>query len=143
MALKYPESMEECVYFTRRADGAGKTMCWVFKEQCPKCKKAMMGKPVDEKTGGVKIRAKEYKCPNCGHTEEKVAYEEKLTANIAYTCPKCKHVGEIQIPYKRKTVEGVKALVFNCQKCSEKILITKKMKAVKKKGEEDEPDDDD
>ena len=143
MPLKYPESMDECVYFTRRADGAGKSMCWVFKEKCPKCGKALMGKPVDEKTGSVKIRAKEYVCPSCKHSEEKVAYEEKLTANIAYTCPKCKHAGEIQIPFKRKSVDGVKALVFNCQKCSEKIAITKKMKALKKKGSEDDEMDDD
>jgi len=140
MPLKMPESMDECIYFTRRADGAGKSMCWVFKEKCPKCGKALMGKPVDN--GKVKIRAKEYVCPQCGHREEKVAYEEKLTANITYTCPKCKHAGEIQIPFKRKSVDGVKALVFNCQKCSEKIVITKKMKALKKKGEEDAMDDD-
>ncbi len=144
VALKHPESMDECIYFTRRADGAGKTMCWVFKEKCPKCGKALMGKPVDDKTGSVKIRAKEYVCPNCKHTEEKVAYEEKLTANIAYTCPKCKHNGEIQILYKRKTVDGVKALVYNCQKCGEKLLVTKKMKVPKKKGaaEDEAPDDD-
>ena len=140
MALKYPDSMEECIYFTRRVIGAGKAMCWVFKEKCSKCGKALMGKPVEG--GKVKIRAKEYVCPACKHTEEKVTYEEKLTANIAYTCPKCKNQGEIQIPFKRKSVDGVKALVFNCQKCSEKIAITKKMKDLKKKGDEDALDDD-
>jgi predicted RNA-binding Zn-ribbon protein involved in translation (DUF1610 family) len=100
-----------------------------------------MGKPVED--GKVKIRAKEYVCPECGHREEKVAYEEKLTASIAYTCPKCKHAGEIQIPFKRKSVDGTKALVFNCQKCSEKMLITKKMKDPKKKGSDDDAMDDD
>ncbi len=142
MALKFPESTEECIYFTRRADGKSKTMCWVFKEQCKKCKKALMGKPVEG--GKVKIRAKEYVCPECGHSEEKVAHEDTLTANIQYTCT-CGHSGEIQIPFKRKNVDGVKALVFNCDKCKSRILITKKMKDPKKKGkaaEEDAADDD-
>ena len=141
MALKFPESTAECIYFTRRTIDAGKAMCWVFKEKCPKCGKALMGKPVEK--GKVKIRAKEYICPECKHTEEKVAYEEKLTASIAYTCPKCKHLGEIQIPFKRKSVDGVKALVFNCAKCSEKIAVTKKMKDLKKKAAVDDADDDD
>jgi len=47
MALKQPESTEECVYFTRREVDSGKVMCWVFKEKCPECKKELMGKPVD------------------------------------------------------------------------------------------------
>ena len=140
MPLKFPDSMDECLYFTRRADGKEKSVCWVFKEKCPKCKKALMGKPVED--GKVKIRAKEYVCPNCGHAEEKVAYEEQLTANIQYTCGKCSHSGETQVPYKRKTVDGVKALVFSCGKCKERLLITKKMKAPKKKGTVEEADSD-
>lgn len=142
MALKYPESMDECVYFTSRAVDAGYVKCWVFREDCPKCKKAKMGKPRDEKTGAVKIRAKEYICPACNYTVEKAEYEDTLTANIAYTCPHCKAKGETQIPFKRKSFEGVKALVFLCDKCKGKIPITKKMKAVGKKGEEELPDDD-
>ena len=74
MALKQPESMDECVYFTQRAIGAGKAKAWVFKEKCPKCKKVMMGKPVEK--GKVKTRAKEYTCPSCGFTEEKEEHEE-------------------------------------------------------------------
>ncbi|RJQ21191.1 hypothetical protein C4580_03025 [Candidatus Woesearchaeota archaeon] len=143
MALKYPESMDECVYFTSRAVDAGYVKCWVFREDCPKCKKAKMGKPRDEKTGAVKIRAKEYICPACNYTVEKTEYEDTLTANIAYTCPHCKAKGETQIPFKRKSFEGVKALVFLCDKCKGKIPITKKMKAVGKKGEEADMDDDD
>ena len=141
MSLKFPDSMDECVYFTRRADGKAKSVCWVLKEKCSKCKKALMGKPVVD--GKVKIRAKEYVCPNCNHTEEKVAHEEHLTANVQYTCGKCAHAGEIQIQFKRKNVEGVKALVFNCDKCKERILITKKMKDPKKKGRAAEEDADD
>ncbi len=127
--------MDELVYFTNRATDGGKIKAWVFKEQCPKCKKAMMGKPTDKK-GKVLIRAKEYKCPNCGHTVEKKAYEDTLTVNVEYICPHCKHSGEIQIPYKRKKVQGVDSLRFNCQKCSKPIDITKKMKAIGKKSEE-------
>ena len=123
MALKQPESAEECVYFTRRAVDKGRIMCWVFKEKCPKCGKVEMSKPKDEKTGKIKIRAKEYVCPECGHTIEKTEYEDTLTANIEYTCPHCENKGETQIPFKRKTFEGAKALVFQCDKCKGKIPI--------------------
>ncbi len=135
MALKMPESMDECVYFTRRSKP--QVVAWVFREKCPKCKKALMGKPKDA-SGKVKIRAKEYVCPECGHAIEKSAYEDTLTASIQYTCPKCGFSGEHQMPFKRKKIrifdeeEGKEvmadALVFNCQKCNEKIAVTKKMK---------------
>ncbi len=141
MALRQPESMDECVYFTRRAVGKGHVMCWVFREKCPKCGKAEMGKPRGEE-GNVKVRAKEYVCPSCGHTVGKQEYEDTLTANIAYTCPHCGHKGETQIPFKRKTFEGVKALVFQCDKCKGKVPITKKLKDIGKKGEEDVSDED-
>lgn len=127
MPLKQPESMQECVYFTRRSIGNGKVMAWVSKQECPKCKKAMMGKPKDEK-GKVKIRAKEYVCPECGHTVEKKEYEESLTVDIIYTCPHCGFSGEIQIPFKRKNVQGAQTLRFQCEKCNGDIDITKKMK---------------
>ena len=136
--LKEPESVDECVYFTRRTMGEGKAMAWVFKEKCPKCKKAMMGKPKDEKTGGIKIRAKEYVCPECKYTVEKGEYEDTLTVNVKYTCPHCKHDGEIQVPFKRKKVvmfdeetqkkRSVDAIKFQCQKCGKDILVTKKLK---------------
>lgn len=135
MALKMPESMDECVYFTRRIKP--QIVAWVFREQCPKCKKALMGKPTDA-SGKIKIRAKEYVCPACKYTMEKGEYEDTLTANIQYTCPKCNTTGELQIPFKRKKVkifdaeEGKEvtadALAFNCKKCNEKIAVTKKMK---------------
>jgi len=140
MALKQPESMGECVYFTRRSVEKGKIMAWVSKESCPVCKKAMMGKPQDE-AGKVLIRAKEYVCPECGHVVPKEEYEPTLTCSIIYTCPKCGHSGEAQVPYKRKSFQGVKAIVFQCSKCNEKIPITKKMKAIKGKGEEPDMDD--
>ncbi len=127
--------MDECVYYTRRSKP--NVVAWVFRENCPKCKKALMGKPRGA-DGSVKIRAKEYACPACNYTAEKQAYEDTLTANIQYTCPKCNNPGEIQIPFKRKKVKlfdeeegkekAAEALQFQCQKCSEKINVTKKMK---------------
>jgi len=138
MAIKQPESMEECIYFTKRDLDGGNVKAWVFKGKCPKCGKGKMGKPRDSKTGKVKIRAKEYQCPECGYTVEKEKYEGTLTACVDYVCPKCKFKGEIEIPFKRKKVRifdaetqkkvAVDALVFECGKCKEKINVTKKMK---------------
>ncbi len=128
MTLKKAESMEECIYFTRRSIDDGEATAWVLKQACPKCNKSLMGKPKDEKTGKVKIRAKEYVCPECGYTVEKKAYEESLTVSIEYMCPHCKFKGEIQIPFKRKRIKGADTLRFQCQKCGKNIDITKKMK---------------
>lgn len=128
--MQEPMSMDECVYFTRRIIDNGNVMAWVVKEKCPKCGKGIMGKPRDSK-GKVSIRAKEYVCPECGYNVEKQEYEDSLTCNIKYTCPKCGFTGEAQVPYKRKNFQGVKAVVFQCGKCNEKIPITKKMKELK------------
>lgn len=136
MSLKEPESMEELVYFTRRDIGAGKARCWVFKEKCPKCKKAFMGKPVVK--GKVKVRAKEYSCPSCGYAVEKQAYEDSLTANVHYVCPACSFSGYTQVSFKRKRIDGILALQVLCEKCRGKINITKKMKS---KGGLDEDDE--
>ena len=121
--------MQEVIYFTQRAVGSGYVKAWVYKGDCPKCHKAKMGKPKDDKTGKVKIRAKEYLCPACKYTVEKKEYEETLQCEIKYTCPSCKLVGEIQVPYKRKKFEGVDSIIFLCDKCKTKIPITKKMNA--------------
>lgn len=132
MTLTEPTDMEELVYFTNRfLDDKGQIMCWVERKECPKCHKALMGKPIDEKTGKPKTRAKEYVCPECGHTVEKKEYEESLTACAKYTCPHCGKEGEGQIPFKRKKVKGADALVFVCEHCGEKIYVTKKMKEIK------------
>ena len=140
MTLKQPESMEEIIYYTYRAVGEGEAKCWVFKEKCPKCKKGIMGKPRED--GKVKIRAKEYVCPECGFTMEKKEYEETLTANVEYTCPSCKKKGEISAPFKRKNMGGVLTLRVQCQFCNADIDITKKMKEKKgKKGEVIEDDE--
>lgn len=131
MSLKEPESMEELVYFTNRIIDNGKIRAWVFRMECPKCKKGIMGKPVEK--GKVKTRAKEYVCPECGFTEDKLTHESKLTLNIDYVCPSCGKEGQATTEYKRKTFEGVQAYVFECKNCKKKIGITKKMKATKKK----------
>ena len=140
MALRKPESMDECIYFTQRSLGdqqQGFAMVWVFKQNCPKCKKALMGKPKDKK-GKTLIRAKEYTCPSCGYTAEKKAYEETLTASIEYTCPSCMNSSEKEIPFRRKKIEGIDTLRFQCDKCKANIDITKKMK---RKKSEDAADD--
>lgn len=130
MALRQPESMDELVYFTNRSIGNGSARVWVFKQACPKCKKALMGKPV---VGGkVKIRAKEYVCPSCSYTVEKQAFEETLTASAEYTCPSCGSAGETQAPFKRRNIEGIPTLRLQCQKCQANIDVTKKMKEKKK-----------
>lgn len=126
--MREPESMDELIYFTQREIGKGNVKAWVFREVCPKCKKGLMGKPVDAKTGKVKIRAKEYVCPKCGFTIEKKAYEETLMCSVKYTCPECGNKGEAEVPFKRKKFQGMDAIVFQCSKCGAKIPITKKMK---------------
>ncbi len=139
MALQIPDSMDELVYFTNRTFGNGKAMVWVTRQQCQKCKKALMGKPVGN-DGSVKIRAKEYVCPACKYIVEKTAYEEGLTAYSVYTCPFCGFKGEYTGPFKRKKIEGSDMFRFQCGKCHANIDVTKKMKDKKKKGAEDVPD---
>ena len=128
MALKEPESMDEVIYYTNRdLNDGGEVLCWVRKGPCPECGKGLMGKPRDEKTGKVKIRAKEYICPECGHTVEKKEYEETLTAEAKYTCPHCKKQGEATAPFKRKKIQKVETLRMQCQHCGGNIDVTKKM----------------
>src|SRR3989344_2502145 len=116
MALREPESMDECVYFTNRATEKCKVRAWVFREQCPKCGKGLMGKPKDSKTGRAKIRAEEYECPEC----------------------KCNSSDEISAPFqwkkiqrlneetgKKQSIDSIRVL---CSKCNEKIDVTKKMR---------------
>ncbi|MBI2144114.1 hypothetical protein HYU17_03095 [Candidatus Woesearchaeota archaeon] len=144
MPLKQPESMDEIVYFSNRSLGGGKgsVKVWVFKQTCLKCRKEMMGKPRDSK-GKVKTRADEYVCPACGNSVEKKAYEESLTANADYTCSGCGSSGESQIPFKRRNIEGIPTLRFQCGKCSANIDVTKKMKEKKGKGPAEEGIDED
>ena len=134
MTLQMPKTPDECLYFTRRSlDNEGSIIAWVYKKDCPECGKAKMGKPVDEKTGKVKIRAKEYVCPQCGYTEEKKEHEESCTMEIIYKCPNCSNDGETTTIFKRKSFtlpneKKAPAYVFECGKCGQKIGITKRMK---------------
>ncbi len=143
MSFKQPESTEECIFYTRRTIGAdeeGRITAWVFKKECPKCHKAQMGKPVVK--GKKMVRAKEYVCPACGYVEEKFDHEKTLMVNIEYTCPFCKKSGEATTEYKRKTLDGVPAYIFNCGFCQKKLGITKKMKEGKAKAAVADDDDD-
>lgn len=129
----FPNSMEELVYWTNRALDKGSVKCWVYRQQCPKCNKAPMGKPVEK--GKVKIRAKEYVCPSCNHTVEKMDYEGTLEAQVDLTCPGCEKHSELIVPFKRKSIQGVLTLRVQCPSCNTNVDITKKMKTPKKKGE--------
>jgi len=130
MTLREPQSMDECIYFTNRSIGDGEVTAWVYRKDCPKCKKAKMGKPVVK--GKVKTRAEEYECPSCGYKEGKTEHEESLQIEAKYTCPHCKKAGESTGQYKRKNYLGVQSYVVNCQHCKEVIPVTKKLKEPKK-----------
>ena len=130
MALKIPDTMDDCLYFTNRYIDEGQVTAWVYRKECPKCHKEQMGKPVAK--GKVKTRAKEYVCPACGHTEEKLEHEASLTLEAKYTCPHCGKDGESTCPYKLISFKGAKAYIVVCEHCGEKIAITKKLKKLKK-----------
>lgn len=133
MEWKEPNSMDECLYFTNREDATvGKIRAWTFKLECPSCHKGVMGKPVDSKTGRPKIRSTEYVCNECGYTEEKAEHETKCTVMIDYEHV-CGHKGHATTEYKRKSWQGVPSYIFVCDGCGQKVGITKKMKAIKKK----------
>ena len=136
MALKKPESAEECVYFTNRTIGDGRAMAWVFRKECPKCKKGIMGKPL-KKGGKIDKKAEHYVCYSCGYAESNEQVENSLVINVEYKCPNCGNEGETTTEYKRKSFEGVQSYVFECQKCGKKVGLTKKLKETKKKREED------
>lgn len=132
MALKKPQSMEECIYFTNRTMGNGHAIAWVFRKECPKCK-GIMGKP-QKKNGKVDKKADHHVCYSCGYRENNEQVENSLLINVEYKCPHCGNEGETTTEYKRKSFEGVPSYVFECQKCHKKIGLTKKMKNTKKKG---------
>lgn len=126
--------MQECLYFTNRSLDKGIVMAWVYRKQCPKCKKAKMGKPVVK--GKVKTLADYYECPVCKYTEQKNEHEESLNLEAAYTCPSCGKEGESTAPYKRISFKGIQSYVVTCQHCSVKIPVTKKLKKLKGGGKD-------
>lgn len=121
--------MDECIYFSNRSMGDGQVSAWVYRKDCPKCKKAKMGKPVEK--GKIKTRAAEYICPACGYTEEKTEHEESLTLEAQYTCPHCGKQGKSTAPYQRKAYQGVQSYLVTCVHCKQIIPITKKLKGIK------------
>lgn len=128
-----PNSMDECFYFTNRLTEDSYIRAWVYKPDCPKCKKAKLGKPINPKTGRAKIRSKEYVCPACHAVFQKEDIDSELTVEIKYKCANCGNEGDATTEFKRKKWQGVDAYIFQCSKCNEKIGVTKKMKDPKKK----------
>ena len=128
MALKMPESMDDCLYFTNRTINDSPIIAWVYRKECPKCHKAKMGKPVVK--GKVKTRAAYYECPACSYQEQKEEHEHSLHLEAQYTCPECGKEGESTGVYQRKSFKGVKAYVLECEHCQTKLPITKKLKEI-------------
>ena len=132
MALRKPESMEECIYFTNRTIGEGRAMAWVYRKKCTKCNEGIMGKPL-KKNGKLDKKAPIFVCNKCGFEESNEDTEKDLKVEIDYKCPHCGNEGETTTEYIRKSFQGVKSFVFECEKCNEKVPITKKLKESKKK----------
>ncbi len=125
--LKKPESMDECVYFTRRTIESGRLTAWAFRKQCSKCNAGLMGKPI-KKNGKPDKKSPIYTCYSCGHQESNESIESSLVLSIEYTCPFCNQSGETTTEYVRKMYQGIPSFVFTCQNCGKNIGITKKMK---------------
>ena len=134
VALKKPNSMEECLYFTNRAIGEGYAAAWVYRKECPNCKKPTIGKPI-KKNGKADKKADYYECRVCKYKESNEQVENSLKLEIEYKCPYCGSESETNIDYKRKVFEGIPSYVFECGKCKKKIGITKKLKGKKKEQE--------
>jgi len=133
MELKKPNSMDECLYFTNRALGdEGFAVAWVYRKECPECKKGRLGKPL-KKDGKPDKKSPNYECPECKHQESNEEVEASLRVEIEYKCPHCGNESMTTTEHERVTFEGAKAFVFTCEKCDKKIGITKKMKKTKKK----------
>ena len=140
MALKKPNSMQECLYFTNRTIDSGKAIAWVFRKECPSCRKGIMSKP-EKKVGKIDKKADCYICNSCGYKESNEDVENSLVLNVEYKCPHCGNESETTTEYVKKNYYGVKAYIFNCQKCGQKIGITKKLKDTKKKEDKDDAND--
>ncbi len=151
--------MGECIYFTNRTMDSGRIMAWVFRKECPKCKKGIMGKPQKPtkikdfrgaknptdflaKGGKVDKKADHYVCYSCNYQESNEQVENSLILNVEYKCPHCGNEGETTSEYKRKSFQGVPSYIFECQKCRQTIPITKKLKEPKKKVKEADSDAD-
>jgi len=132
MTITKPDSMDGCLYFTSRAIGEGYLTAWAYRPECPSCKKGRMGKPLT-KTGKPDKKADFYECPECEHKIPIDEMDELLKLQVEYDCPHCHNEGMAETDYKRQSFKGVQAYVFLCEKCGEKIPVTKKLKEIKKK----------
>ena len=131
MALREPEDMEELFYFTRRKlENGGWVRAWVYKPEAP-TGKGVLSKPINPKTGRVKVRSTIY-VDDEGNEYPVKEIDPTLKLEIKYKSPYTGKEGETTIPYKRKTYKGVPSFVFEDQE-GNKIAITKKMKKPKKK----------
>ena len=130
--------MDDCIYFTNRTFENGRTVAWVFKKECAKCKGGLMIKPI--KKGKPDKKSPFYVCTKCNNQEENSRVEGDLTLNVEYTCPHCQHEAESASEYKRKIFEGVPSYVFECEGWGKSIGITKKLKNSKSKKVKTEED---
>ena len=132
--FEFPESMDELLYFTnRKLPNGTKIIAYVERKICPECGKEQMGKPINEKTGKTKTRAKVYVCPSCGYEEPKQEHEESCELQIQYTNPEGTKLKKTTSPYKRRTWRGMKAFIFHNEFLDERYGITKRLKVKKKK----------
>ena len=140
MALKKPNSMEGCLYFTNRSIGEGFAIAWAYRPDCPKCKKPTMGKPI-KKNRKIDKKADYFECWVCKHRMSNQEAESLAKLDVQYKCPHCGNEGEATTEYRRKTFEGVPSFIFECGKCHRKIGITKKMKKSKKSKNKEEDEE--
>jgi len=125
--VKEPESMDDLLYFTRRKlDNDGWVHAWVWRPKSPAGNP--MGKEKDSKTGRPKVRSKMLVDPKTGY--EISIDDVNLQVEIKYKSPHDGSEGETTVPFKWKTYQGVKSIVFT-DKAGNKIPITKKMKTPK------------
>lgn len=131
MALIEPQNMDDLFYFTRRKlENGGWIKAWVYRPPSPDGK-GLLSKPTNPKTGKPKVRSKIY-VDDAGNEYSVEEINKTTMLEIKYKSPYTGEEGETQIPYVRKKFKGVDAFVFEDQE-GNKIPITKKMKAPKKK----------
>ena len=109
MTLEEPKSMDDCLYFTNRTIGGGKTMAWVLRPLCEKCNEGRFGKPI-KKNGKPDKKAEYFECPKCKAQMTNEEAEETLK-NIQYS-----HLlgqsNEVSMSQRRKFYWWIKEKTF-------------------------------
>ena len=121
-----PKDISELYFFTRQTlEPKGFAFMWVYKPMCPKCGKARIAK--------LKKRDKVYTCNECKSVFEKAEHDKLLNFNVEYTCPECSHKGELSGDWTSKPTSKTSAVMlkFNCQKCDNKLQISRMSKKKK------------